>query len=195
MIARRIIIAVVLILTSGSCRLRPDSASTSHTGDHTGVRLWAPNTGLSLVAIPIVDSLRVGDSARVAVLIRNTGTPVTIRNDPSYYSFLVLNPTGQRILAAVSYYEAPDLGTTPTVMLPHNGLIGDVFNLACARPPFDPIRSVNRCMWRFSLTDPGKYRVVAHYRVPHVRTGKDGPSQAIDLESDTVFLSIIQRSR
>lgn len=153
---------------------------------------WAADTGMSLRALALSDTVKSADAAAVLVLLHNGGSPVAIRNHPSYYSLQVLDPEGHELTPDVRYYEAPLLGSRADLVLPRNGVLGLVLGLSCAAPPFDSIRARERCMWRYPITKNGAYLITARYRVPQVSVGGDPVPAATDLRSNTVSLYVQQ---
>jgi hypothetical protein len=153
---------------------------------------WISDTALSLRAIALADTVQSAGSAMVVVLLHNGGSPVEVRNDPSYYSLDVRDPDGRELTPDVRDYEAPSLGARASLVLPRNGMLGQVFGLSCAGPPFDPMRVAGRCMWMYPITKAGLYLITAHYRVPQVSVGGKPAPASTDLQSNAVRLYVRQ---
>lgn len=154
-------------------------------------QILGTGSSISLAIAPLRDTVFANDSARVVVIIRNGGTPATVRNHPSYYRVDVLDPDGRVLEPAVENYEASSLGVEPNVVVPHDGFVGLTFNLECASPPFDPLTTPNRCMWRYALHSAGTYRVVAHYGVPTVSVQGKAAPMPLELSSDTAQFVVV----
>lgn len=193
---RGVLLILCLACSAFGCRKQDQTGAASAAMPVSTAMLissdWAADTGLSLRAFALVDTVRSADAAGVVVLLHNGGTPVAIRNHPSYYSLQVRDPEGRELTPGASYYEAPLLGSKADLVLPRNGVLGQVLSLSCAVPPFDSIKATDRCMWRFPITKTGTYLITARYRVPHVSIGGEPAPTGTDLRSNTVRLYVQQ---
>jgi hypothetical protein len=154
---------------------------------------WIADTGLSLRAFAVSDTVRSPNDAAVVLMLHSGGAPVVIRNHPSYYSLQVVDSDGRELTPDGSYYESPVLGRRADVTLPRNGLLGQVLGLWCALPPFDPVKATNRCMWRYPILNGSTYQIAARYRVPQVAIDSAPPPAGLDLQSNTVRIHVQRR--
>lgn len=186
---RNLLLTLGMACSAFGCRERQETGAASAAMPMPSN--WAADTGLSLRALALSNPVKSADAA-ILVLLHNGGSPAAIRNHPNYYSLQVRDPEGHVLTPDIRYYEAPLLGSRADLVLPRNGVLGQVLGLSCAAPPFDSIRARERCMWRYPITKNGAYLITARYRVPQVSVGGDPVPAATDLRSNTVSLYVQQ---
>lgn len=153
------------------------------------------DSSLVLSAYAVKDTLQVGDSLLVGTLIRNFGSPRSIRHEPEFFFFEVTSPSGERLQPIPGPFIEWDLGMAPTVLLSHDGIIGQVTNLNCARQPYVTDQPGSKqCRWSYPLSTPGEYEIVVSYRSISVVVEGEERLAPLDLVSNKIH-AIVREKR
>lgn len=158
-------------------------------------RSSAADSGLSLIATAVNDTVQLGEAVRLAYFIRNAGPATPFRNDPLFFTFGVVAPDGD-ILRPLQNAEPGSLGSVPDLTLPRDGILGQVVNLSCAAGQFSRanVDLMNkRCLWRYDFSANGVYRIVVHYSRPRPPVDAVLTSGTV-LQSDTVMVFVATHS-
>lgn len=162
---------------------------------------WAPESlfrspttaEMSLVVVPLRDTFHVGGPVDVVYFVRNGTKRTPFRNDPLFYYFRLVAPTGQAMQPSAGR-EPGSLGSVPDVVLPADAILGRVIDLSCVRPPFaEASVPQGQCAWKYTFTEPGRYQLVAWYQPVSPPLGSHSVAPTLRLESDTVAFVITSR--
>lgn len=147
------------------------------------------DTGLALSVYAVRDTVRSTDPVEVGVLVRNSGAPLRFRNDPQFFHFEVVGPDGRPARRSDGQLEPASLGDVAELTLPRGGIVGQVTNLRCAAAPFETERGPAGCLWGYTLSESGPYKVVVSYSAPPAPAGPSARRQP-HLKSDTLTLFV-----
>lgn len=170
------------LLVGLGCRAQDDPGQQDSHRDGVWQQIIATrsDTGLRLAAFAVQDTFEVGDTIALGYVIRNSGPPRLLRFDPRFFEIVVLDDVGDALPADVAQWHG-STGPTSEVLIPHGGIVGQVFNLACGNVGFVEVVS---CSHRVSILRSGEYAALVRYNPPPPPDGEPGPFQA--LSSDTV---------
>lgn len=133
-------------------------------------------------------SFHVGDTVVIGYVVKAGRQPVPFYAEPQFFHIRLYKPSGELLTqpgAVAAYFGSA--GDAPRVLIPANGLYGQMLNLTCGRPGLGPT-SNDFCIWKYDLRDPGRYSVVMTYAPePH---GRDTSYAYPSLESDTLRITI-----
>jgi hypothetical protein len=177
--SRRASLTLVTLPLSGllACNLATPGGRRGEAGTDVGVQLASGRDTMMMVLRPIQDTIRVGEPAQLLYLIRNSGTLLSFRNDPTFFEFEVTDPSGKRLRPSLTT-EPPSLGGVPELALPPGGVVGQIVDLSCGTWLYVDETS-SKCAYRYSFELPGAYSVRLRYAPPAPpdigRPGRTGP--------------------
>lgn len=115
--------------------------------------------GLQLRAIPVAESVSVGNRELILYTISSPGHQVRVRIDPGLLLVRVSDAQGNEVKPEV-WEEAPSLGDEVWLAIPANGFFGRQIDLTCFDLSLDAssARNAARCRAHWALR-PGAYQV------------------------------------
>jgi len=163
-------VATVLALGGiGSCSERSSGriSERSLVAQLTGA---ASAHSLSLLLVPLADTVRAGESADLAVLVINGGdSAVSFRNTAEYFYYEIRGPSGA-LVRPKDISEPPQLGSVPDTWLPAGGVLGRIVDTRCIHAGVRNYRPGGAgCEFAFTLQDRGLYRIRVVYVLPSTR--------------------------
>lgn len=161
---------------------REQVATQRSENRRTGIQVPSPTPTIRLNPRP-----RARDgSVVVDVVMVNGRTPMHIVDEPEFYTFGIVAPSGA-ILRPHIYSRSSHMRSPPRFWAPGDSVLRH-FDLACG-----PERSSSTalpCNWAYAFTESGTYKLVARYEADAVidKSGHLGAAE-LQLESDTVHIS------
>jgi len=174
-----------LLLAGWSCSSAPQP---------NGASAENRNAAESSAAVPrsVSNSLRLrvepgrDEPLTVVVTVHNDGEALRLFDEPQFYSFVVMTPSGTVLEPEVNRRIAR-ISSEP-VLLEQGGSIRREFHLLCG--PDGTPGPIGVCDWRYVPTGEGVYRVMARYEA--LLWGADRRTDGEDeivVESDTVRIA------
>lgn len=145
---------------------------------------------VALVVYSARDTIGSGEHVRLVVALRSSSEPVDVSNLPENYSFIIVGPSGDTVPSTAGPYESGLYGSEPQLSIPRDGFVGQVVDLACVVPHYGG-RDVSErpCMFAYSLTQPGQYKISVRFRSTWRGQAPAGIGP-IDLFSDPVTITV-----
>jgi hypothetical protein len=176
---RTLVLLVAFLLMAG-CRKDNESASID---GHSNLLAIRPDSGLDFRLLVPRDTIPLGSPIQVMYFLVNGSTRSSIWNNPDLFRFDVESWEGNAIPFEAAGSQTVNWGPLARMVLPANGVLGQLVDLQCMHHQFVTSQDDNRCEAKYRFNRAGKYRVIGTYKRP-----KQGLYAGPDLVDTAVFV-------
>ncbi len=121
------------------------------------------DSGLSLRAVLLRDTVQVGDPIQIIYFVVNSERPTEFHNSPDMFSFRVESENGNPIQPYTAGSITRAWGTSVELTLPARAALAQLIDVGCIYPAYSNAEQ-SGCEYGFALERPGEYKVIVSYQ-------------------------------